>query len=462
MAQPGPSAYRFGPFCLDVARGSFHKGTRRVRADARLIRCLLMLIEHRDQIVSRAFPQKHLWPDGGRSGNGNLDVLVCQVRRLLRDDSRNPRFICTHHGEGCRFIFPVEVVSGSAVQSKARSRTVAICHRAWQQWAIRTPAAIRESIRLYTEALEQDPTFSIAWSGRPDAWIMAGVHCLFAPTEAFLRARSDAKQAMRLDANGAEFIVTTAWVKLCFDWDLEGARRDFERAITLNREYPFAHNGVALLQIAKGQPTKAIEAMEKAWTEQAASPFLNALLGDRYYQARQYDEAARRARVAFLNAPHFAVAHAWGGRILLQQRKFTEAVSHFERTYEKSPGSDVMVGFLAHAYGVSRNPKTEEIPHGLEQRRQKAEYVPAYFVALAKLGLGLKREAVSEMKTAIKERSHWVLFLKTNPAFDSLRGQRQFEDLSAEIGGCPPNVRKPVINDGRRGISRPKTHLTVG
>jgi len=422
MAQPGPSAYRFGPFTLDVAHGSFHKGTRRVRADARLIRCLLILIGHRDQIVPRASLQKHLWPDGRHSRDSDLDVLVCQVRKLLRDNPRNPRFIRTHHGEGYRFIFPVEVVSGSIPESTARSRAFATCHRARQQWAIRTPAAIRESIRLYTEAVEQDPTFALAWSGRADAWIMAGIHCLFAPKESFLRARSDAKQAMLLDASVAEAIVAEAWVELCFERNLEGARRLFERAIALNREYPFAHNGLALLHIANGQPEKAVKAMGKAWTEQAASPFLNALLGDCYYQARQYDEAARRARLALITAPDFAVAHACLGRILLQQQKLAEAVMHFERAHEKSPGSDVMAGFLAHAYGVTGNKeKADEILQRFEQRRKQSEYVPAFFVALGELGLGQKERAVSEIRKAIQERSHWVLFSKTDPVFDPVR-----------------------------------------
>jgi tetratricopeptide (TPR) repeat protein len=394
--------------------------------------------------VSRAFLQKHLWPDGRHSRDGDLDVLVCQVRKLLRDDPRNPRFIRTYHAQGYRFIWPVEVPSESVAQSTARSGAIATCHRARQQWAVRTPAAIRESIRLYTEAVEQDPTFVLAWSGRADAWIMAGIHCLFAPEEAFLRARSDAKQAMQIDANAVEPIVAEAWVKLCFERNLESARRDFQRAVVLNREYPFAHNGLALFHIANGQPEKAIKAMGKAWTEQAASPFLNALLGDCYYQARQYDEAARRARLALLTAPDFAVAHACLGRILLQQRRVAEAVSHFERAYEKSPSSDVMAGFLAHAHGVSRNGRAEELLHGLEQRRQQAEYVPAYFVALAKLGLGRKREAVQEMKTGVKERSHWVLFLRTDPAFDSLRGQRGFEDLLAEIAAPSSDTRRSV------------------
>ena len=449
MAQPGPSEYRFGPFTLDISRGSFHKGTRRIRADARLIRFLVILIERQDQIVSRAFLQKHLWPDGRHSRDGDLDVLVCQVRKLLGDNPRNPRFIRTYHAHGYRFICPVEVASESIAESTARSRAIATCHRARQQWAIRTPAAIRESIRLYTEAIERDPTYALGWSGRADAWIMAGIHCLFPPTEAFLRARSDAKQTMRIDAHAAEAIVAEAWVKLCFDRNLEGARKDFERATTLDREYPFAHNGLALLYIARGQPEKAIKAMGKAWTEQAASPFLNALLGDCFYQARKYDEAARRARLALLTAPDFAVAHASLGRILLQQQKLAEAVMHFERAHEKSPGSDVMAGFLAHAYGATGNEhRAEEILREFEQRRERSEYVPAYFVALVKVGLGRKREVVQEMKTAIKERSHWVLFLQTDPAFDDLRGQREFEELLVEIAGLSPDRRRSVINDG--------------
>ena len=74
--------------------------------------------------------------------------------------------------------------------------------------------------------------------------------------------------------------------------------------------------------------------------------------------------------------------------------------------------------------------KAEAILNGfLKKREGDNQYVPAFFLALAYLGLGDRTRALAEIKEAIRERSHWVLFLRTEPMFDPLRGKKRFESL---------------------------------
>jgi len=430
MIQLIAQEYRFGPFALDPARAKLRMGIKEVPADSRLIQFLTPLIEQRGHTVSRAFLRRKLWPGRKNVDEVNLHVLVCQVRSLLGDDAKNPRFIRTYRGHGFRFICPVEAIYRSEESTGACARATSTCERARHAWAVRTPSGIRKSIALYGQAIDHDPTFALAWSGRADAWIMAGIHCLMPPKEAFLRARSDAKQAMAKDSRLAEAIVSEAWVKLCFDHNLDAAQREFKKAISLKPDYPFASNGLALLHIARGQPRRAIKAMTQAWGAETTAPFLNALLGDCYYHARDYDEAARRAELALLTNPDFAIAHACLGRIRLQQTRYDDALRHLEKARDVSPGSMVMAGFLAYGYGVAgRTAKAERISRDFAKNRCRSEYVPAFFVGLAHLGLGRKNEATAEINAAINERSHWALFLKTDPAFDPLRSDLRFKRI---------------------------------
>jgi len=430
MAQPIPDEYRFASFALDPARARLRTGSKDFLVDSRLIRFLTALIEQHGRTVSRAFLRRRLWPGHKNVDEVNLHVLVCQVRKLLGDDAKNPRFIRTYRGHGFRFICPVETVYLSTERQGARTRAASTCERARHAWAVRTPGAIRRSITLYGQAIDHDPTFAPAWSGRADAWIMAGIHCLMPPVEAFLRARSDAKRALHIDPASAEAMVSEAWVKLCFDRDLLAACREFKKALSLKPDYPFAHNGLALLHIARGNPRRAIVAMTDAWGNEASAPFLNALLGDCHYHAREYEKAAQRAELALLTNPDFTVAHACLGRVCIQQKKFEDAIRHFEKARNVSQGSLVMAGFLAHAYGAAgQQSKAQEILEEFRARRNKSEYVPAFFVAVAEIGLGRKIGAIAELKIAIEERSHWVLFLRTEPLLDPLRRDRKFAAL---------------------------------
>lgn len=422
--------YRFGPYILDPLRGTLHKQGKDQRAHSRMVRILSILLAKHGKTVNRALLKKKLWPSRADIPDGHLDVLVCQVRKLLGDDEKSPQFIRTYANQGYRFICPLKT-QPSPIDDSARSKAIAICEIARHRWSLRTPKNIRESIQLYSSAMREDPTFAIARSGRADAWIMAGIHCLMPPRDAFLRARSDAADALRMSPTLPEAIISEAWVKLCYDRDCVAAKRDFCRGVRLKPEYPFAHNGLTLLYIALGQPERAVKAMENAWTARAASPFLNALLADSLYHARDYDKAAERGRLAVEFDPNLPLGHACLGRIYLQQRKFAEALKHLESARDLSGGNAIMLGFLAYGYAsAGETSKSRSILDDfLKQRAAKTQYVPPFFIALAYVGLGNRTHALAEIRQAIQERSHWVLFLKTDPMFDSLRKDRRFLSL---------------------------------
>jgi len=426
--------FHFGPYTLDPLSGILCKGGRRLRADLRLVRFLAAIVERKGKTVSREFLERKFWPSLS-ARDLNLDVLVCQARKLLGDDPRAPRFIQTRRLEGYRFICPVRQIPVPAEENAGRSKAIAFCEKAHHRWALRTPSAIKESILLYSRAIKEDPTCAMAWSGRADAWTMAGIHCLLPPADAFLRARSDAADALRIAPKLAEAIVSEAWVKLCYDREFTKAKRDFSRALRLNPKNPFAYNGLALLYIGLGKPGRAAKAMLKAWELKAASAFLNALLADALYQDHNYDKAAERAKLALHSDPGFAVGHACLGKVYLQQGKLEEAIGHLELACRLSGGSPIMLGLLAYAYGTSRQKEkaTGILRRLSKQRRDNNDYVSPYFLALAELGLRRCWRAVHYLRQAFRERSHWVLFLRTEPTLDSLRGDKRFQALLKDL-----------------------------
>jgi DNA-binding winged helix-turn-helix (wHTH) protein/Tfp pilus assembly protein PilF len=430
MARYVAREYRFGPFTLEPASGTLRKNGERVSADLRLIRFITALVKKQGRTVSRATLEKELWPEHQAVRSGNLDVLACQARKLLEDNPRDPRFVRTDRARGYRFICSVIAMPLLAGDSAIHSTVAAICEKARHRWVLRTSSSIQESIWLYGEAIKEDPTYALAWSGRADAWIMAGIHCLMPPSDAFRRARSDAADALRFAPQAPEGLVSEAWVKLCLDRDLLAAKRDFERALTLNPKYPFAHNGMALFHLACGRPRLAVKALERACSLRAASPFLNALWANALYQARDYEKARRRGILAVEADPDFAVGHTCLGLIHMQSRDFGRGVEHLERACQLSDGGAVMLGFLANAYGVvGKRDRAAAILNRLTARRTDNKYVPAYFLALAELGLERHGRALNELNRAFQERSHWVLFLRTEPLLDSLRSDYRFGKL---------------------------------
>jgi hypothetical protein len=60
------------------------------------------LIEQRPKVMDKTELHSRIWPDT-YVVDANLNVLVAEIRRVLADDARQPRFIRTVHGVGYAF-----------------------------------------------------------------------------------------------------------------------------------------------------------------------------------------------------------------------------------------------------------------------------------------------------------------------------------------------------------------------
>lgn len=93
---------RFGPFTLDSETRQLFRDAEEVHVSPKAFELLSVLLARRPAVVSKQELFKRIWPDTFVS-DANLNVLVGEVRRAIRDESRSPRFIRTAHGVGYAF-----------------------------------------------------------------------------------------------------------------------------------------------------------------------------------------------------------------------------------------------------------------------------------------------------------------------------------------------------------------------
>ena len=77
------------------------------------------LVEHRPKVMDKSELHARLWPDT-YVVEGNLNVLIGEIRRALGDSPREPRFIRTVHGVGYAFCGHLE----NARDASSSPRTV--------------------------------------------------------------------------------------------------------------------------------------------------------------------------------------------------------------------------------------------------------------------------------------------------------------------------------------------------
>ena len=109
MHRPGaPQTIRFGDFELDLAAYALRRKEQTVRLERRPMDLLILLVERRNQLVSREEIVDRLW------GNKvfvdvemGVNTAIRKVRQALRDSPTSPKFIETVSGKGYRFVAPI-------------------------------------------------------------------------------------------------------------------------------------------------------------------------------------------------------------------------------------------------------------------------------------------------------------------------------------------------------------------
>ena len=122
---------RFGQFELDSETRQLMREGDEVHLSPKAFAVLSVLMAKRPNVVPKTELFGQIWPDVFVV-DGNLNVLVSEIRRAIDDDAQSPRFIRTVHGVGYAFC-------GSATASDLPAPAGdAGPHRFWLAWKSQT------------------------------------------------------------------------------------------------------------------------------------------------------------------------------------------------------------------------------------------------------------------------------------------------------------------------------------
>ena len=100
---------RFGDdFELDLRVRRLRRCNRALKLERIPLEILVLLLEHKDEIVTRDQIVSRVWGQGVFLDTDNsIRGAVRKLRQVLKDDAETPRFVQTVTGQGYRFIAPV-------------------------------------------------------------------------------------------------------------------------------------------------------------------------------------------------------------------------------------------------------------------------------------------------------------------------------------------------------------------
>jgi tetratricopeptide (TPR) repeat protein len=297
----------------------------------------------------------------------------------------------------------------------------------------REDASLRNAVGCFKRAISKNPSHALAWVGFADAYLIMGIHCVDAPNDIFPKALAAAKEAARIDAALPEALVPQAMVELCYFRMSASPEEKFRKALRAKPSLPLAHNGLGLLQAATGRAEECVASLRQAIAFGPLSAPLNAFLCYCLCFTRRFEDAIIAGRKAVLGAPESCLAHVCLGNALVFQAQYDDALIHLDQARSLSHDSKHALGFWGYACAMAGLREKAEQALSKLTSLPRHEYVPSYFVGLIHLGLGHTDVAIDWLNRACDERSHWVIFLNSEPAFDGVHEHPRFKDLLEKI-----------------------------
>ncbi len=297
--------------------------------------------------------------------------------------------------------------------------------------------SLEKAIRYFERAIDEDPSYALAFTGLSDAYALMAFLNLVAPHEVLPKAKQAALKALEIDDELAEAHASLACIMKVYDWDWRGAEREYRRALELNSDCAEAHRSYAGFLSAVGRHQDALRENRKAQELDPTSCATSMEGAWNLYMAREYKAAQQQAFKTLEMEPNFAPAHFALALAYERMGKLKEAIAAFERTRSISGSNPATIAGLGHvlgAVGEKSEPRNllREL-HAISKRR----YVSPYCFALLHAGLGEKDKAFEWLEEAVVTHDVWIVWLKTEPRFDNLRSGLRFQVLLGRIGLSP-------------------------
>jgi TolB-like protein/DNA-binding winged helix-turn-helix (wHTH) protein/Tfp pilus assembly protein PilF len=301
-------------------------------------------------------------------------------------------------------------------------------------WNLRDESSLEKASQYFQQAIDRAPDYAAAYSGLADTQSLLAYGNYRAPTDAFSKARSAAEKALQLDPMAAEPHASMGYVKLYYDWDAAGAERELRRAVELNANYANAHDWLGYLLTARRNFSAAAREFRQALTLDPLSVPIRTDAGFGLHYAGDQPGAERELRAALEMNPRFALAHFWLGRVYGAEGRCDTALMELNASEPALRDWQPLMAAKGHFLGKCGQPAEAEAILTRFADLSKTRYVTSYGVALVQAGLGHDEETLNALERAFGERSHWLVWLKLDPRFSTIRNDPRFTNLLSRIG----------------------------
>lgn len=302
-------------------------------------------------------------------------------------------------------------------------------------WHRMTSDGIRRSMAYFNEALSLDPTFAPAYAGIADCYAQMGSVRVgqMKPLEALAKARSHLQRALEQDQTLAEAHCTLGLIKSWYDWDWEGAGREFQIALGLDPSQITALLWQSLNLSVTGKHQEAVSSVQRAREIEPLSASVNLYLGVAQTHAGQYDLANRQIQQSIELDPGYYRPYMFLGRNLHCLQRYDEAIAAYRKALELTPDNIESLAYLGSVWAAKgERRRALNIIEQVQVTEDRTE--PAVLVATIYATLGMADEMYQSLERAVALKSTPVYIPVLTEDFGPYRTDPRYHAFLASIG----------------------------
>jgi TolB-like protein/DNA-binding winged helix-turn-helix (wHTH) protein/Tfp pilus assembly protein PilF len=307
-------------------------------------------------------------------------------------------------------------------------------------WYQLTRPSIEAAITQFEKAIELDPQYAPAYAGLSDAYGVLGGYGFVPAEQVFPKSKDAALKALAIDPNSSNAYNSLAYISFYYDWDWEGAERQFRKAIQLNSNNQDAHEFLSAYLHAMGRLDEAKAENQVAIQLDPLNAWLYDDNGWLLLTKRRPEQASQVFRKAIELNPNYTAAHLSLAVSYIRMGRFTEALAETQKAEALSADPTRVLEIRGSVQALSGDRAGAE---ATLQRLLKSEIggrVSPYSVALIYTALGDKPHALDWLERCYQEKDTWVVWTGILVEWDSLRGEPRFIDLQHKLK-MPVSVR---------------------
>jgi serine/threonine protein kinase len=305
-------------------------------------------------------------------------------------------------------------------------------------WGKRTNADIKMAISYFNQAIERDPSFALAYSALGDAYNTLSSYG-GDPNESSPKAKAFAQKALELDPTLAHPHAVIGGVETEYYWQFAAGEAELKKAIELDPSDATAYQWLSEeIGEVGGRAQEAIDDGNRARQLDPLSPIIGAQQAQAYSVAHQFDKAIELYSKLITENPTFGRAHSEMANAYWGEHKYAEAIREWKLGSQLEGDKNYIewANNMDAAFGTGGWPVAARrgIEIYLASWKAKSGYVSPYQIAQLYAEVGDKEHAFQWLNTAYESRDNFIIDIRTDFQFDSLRSDPRYAELVQKIG----------------------------